>query len=106
MLHIDLPTMEQFRTLSRTRADACVSLYVETTPLSQHTDAARLELGNLLKEAARQLATAGLGRGRLSILEEPILDLIDDDEFWRFQANSLAVLRHRTISTPSGCPIS
>ena len=28
MLHIDLPTMEQFRELSRTRAAACVSLYL------------------------------------------------------------------------------
>ena len=68
MLHIDLPTMEQFRTLSRTRADACVSLYVETTPLSQHTDAARLELGNLLKEAGRQLADGQAGKARIAAI--------------------------------------
>ena len=52
MLHIDLPTTEQFRALSRARADACVSIYLETTSLSQHTDAARIELGNLLKKAS------------------------------------------------------
>ena len=51
MLHLDLPTMAQFTQLSRTRADACVSIYLETTPLTQHTDAARIELGNLLKTA-------------------------------------------------------
>ena len=28
----------------------------------------------------------------IAAIQEPILDLIDDDEFWRFQANSLAVL--------------
>jgi hypothetical protein len=92
MLHIDLPTMEQFRVLARTRADACVSLYLPTTTLSQHSDASRIELGNLLKEAIRQLEPAGLARGRVAALEGPVLDLIDDDEFWRFQANSLAVL--------------
>ncbi len=92
MLHIDLPTMEQYRALTRTRADACVSLFVGTTPLSQHTDVARIELGNLLKEACRQLEEGGLERARLAAIREPILDLIDDDEFWRMQANSLAVL--------------
>ena len=92
MLHIDLPTMEQFRELSRTRAAACVSLYVETTPLSQHIDAARIELHNLLKEACRQLAEGQAGKATIAAIQEPILDLIDDDEFWRFQANSLAVL--------------
>ncbi len=92
MLHIDLPTMEQFRELSRTRAAACVSLYVETTPLSQHIDAARIELHNLLKEACRQLAEGQANKATIAAIQEPILDLIDDDEFWRFQANSLAVL--------------
>src|SRR3954464_9194352 len=92
MLPIDLPTLEQFRQLSRTRADACVSLYLETTPLSQHSDASRIELGNLLKEGCRQLAEAGLNQSRLAALRETVLDLVDDDEFWRFQANSLAVL--------------
>ena len=92
MLPIDLPTTDEFRALSRTRADACVSLYVATTPLSQHTDASRIELGNLLKEAARQLTEAGFDRHRLAALQEGVLDLVDDDEFWRFQAHSLAVL--------------
>lgn len=92
MLHIDLPTMEQFRALSQIRADACVSLYVETTPLSQHTDAARIELHNLLKEACTQLAAGGTDKATIAAIQEPVLDLIDDDEFWRFQANSLAVL--------------
>lgn len=92
MLHIDLPTTQQFRALSQKRADACVSLYVQTTPLSQHTDASRIELGNLLKEACRQLEEGGLHRERVAAIREPILDLIDDDEFWRVQANSLAIL--------------
>jgi hypothetical protein len=92
MLPIDLPTMEQFKQLSQARADACVSIYLETDPLTQKTDAARIELGNLLKAACQQLIEAGFDRNRLAAIQAPIEDLIDDDEFWRFQANSLALL--------------
>src|SRR4051794_19033020 len=92
MLPIDLPTMEQFKQLSQARADACVSIYLETDPLTQKTDAARIELGNLLKAACQQLIEAGFDKTRLAAIQAPVEDLIDDDEFWRFQANSLAVL--------------
>ena len=41
MLYIDLPTRPEFLALRHKRADACVSIYVETTPLTQHVDASR-----------------------------------------------------------------
>ena len=56
MLHLDIPTLEQFQLLSQVRADACVSIYLPTTPLSQHAEADRIALGNLLKTALGQLA--------------------------------------------------
>lgn len=87
-----MPTMEQFKRLNETRADACVSIYLETDPVTQNADRARIELKNLLDEACGQLGAAELGRGRLDALRESVLDLIDDEEFWRFQANSLVVL--------------
>ncbi len=59
MLPLDLPTLDQLRELAQTRAAACVSIYLPTTPLTQETDAARIELGNLAREAARQLAEGG-----------------------------------------------
>lgn len=92
MLHIDLPTMEQFTQLSRSRADACVSIYLPTTPLTQHTDEARIELGNLMKTAAGQLGEAGFDKRRLAAIQDQVDDLLDDDEFWQTQAHSLAVL--------------
>lgn len=92
MLHLDIPTSAQFRRLSEARADACVSIYLPTTPLSQEADAARIELGNLLRVAVTQLEDAAFDKRRLASLREHIEDLIDDDEFWRVQANSLAIL--------------
>ena len=92
MLFVDVPTLPEFKMLNRVRADACVSIYLTTTPLSQNTDASRIELGNLAKQAQDQLETAGFDKRRLAALMEHFDDLADDDEFWRLQANSLAVL--------------
>ena len=92
MLYVDVPTKPEFKALTEVRADACVSIYLTTTPVSQNTDACRIELGNLAKQAYDQLASAGFDKRRLAALMEYFDDLDDDDEFWRLQANSLAVL--------------
>jgi len=92
MLYVDVPTWPEFRMLNRIRADACISIYLTTTPLSQNTDACRIELGNMAKQAHGQLETTGFDKRRLAALMEHFGDLADDDEFWRLQANSLAVL--------------
>ena len=90
MLHLDIPTTEEFRQLAQRRADACVSIYLATTPLTQDSGAARIELGNMLRAANEQLA--GLDKRRMSLLQEHIHDLMDDDAFWDVQANSLCIL--------------
>ena len=92
MLHLDIPSADEFRDLWQVRADACVSLYVPTTPFTQQTSASRIELGGLLKTALAQLEVAGFDKRRASALRDEVEDLIDDDEFWAAQANSLAVL--------------
>lgn len=91
MLYIDLPTRAEFTKLFNTRSDASVTIYLKTTPLTQEAQASRIELGNQLREAQNQLEAAGFDKRRLIALSEQIDDLIDDDEFWRFQANSLAI---------------
>jgi len=92
MLHLDIPTHEQVQVLFRTRVDGCVSIYLPTTPLTQHVNASRIELGNLLKAALQQLDDAGIERKRRLAVQEHVEALVDDDEFWRFQATSLAIL--------------
>src|SRR5690554_5385676 len=92
MLYVDIPTLPEFKLLNNQRADACVSIYLETTPLTQQTDGSRISLRNLAREAEAQLGTVGFDKRRLASLMEQLADLVDDDEFWRVQANSLAVL--------------
>jgi hypothetical protein len=63
MLYVDIPTRAEFKALHQVRADACVSIYLETTPISQNSDASRIELGNFAKQARGQLEVAGWTKG-------------------------------------------
>ena len=91
MLYTDIPKRDEIAVLSKTRADACVSIYLKTTPVTQEVGVSRIEFGNLLREAQAQLRDAGFDKRRLAPLIDSLTDLLDDDEFWRYQANSLAV---------------
>lgn len=92
MLHIDVVDTAILTDLIRFRADMCVSIYLDTTPLTQEAMHDRVKLKNLAREAMEQLAAAGADKRRMLALQEHLDDLVDDDEFWRFQARGLAVL--------------
>ncbi|TVR08705.1 MAG: hypothetical protein EA385_09390 [Salinarimonadaceae bacterium] len=92
MLYVDIPTRTEIASLNGVRSDACVSIYLETTPLTQESDASRIALGNLARQAREQLEAAGFDKRRLADLMDQIDAVASDEEFWRLQANSLAVL--------------
>lgn len=98
MLHVDLPTTPEISALNAARADSCVSIYLQTTPLSQNTDASRTQFRNLVRQAQQQMTDKGLDKRRMASLMEYFDDLVEDDDFWQMQANSLAIL-----ATPDGC---
>lgn len=91
MLHVDIPEKSDFSQLAEKRGDACVSIYLNTTPLTQDIQASRIEMKNLIREAQLQLEEADFDKRRLATLLEALNEKLDDDEFWKFQANSLAV---------------
>lgn len=91
VLHLDIPTRNEVSRLAEKRADACVSIYLQTSPVPDEVPASRIELGNLIKEARAQLEAADFDKRRLAALLDALNDLLDDDAFWRFQANSLAI---------------
>jgi hypothetical protein len=91
MLHVDIPSVADLTTLASGRADICVSIYLRTTPVTQEAAGDRIELKNLAREAIDRLEESGANRRRIAALSEHLDDLVDDDEFWRFQARSLAI---------------
>jgi hypothetical protein len=91
MLYVDIPTHAEITGLVATRGEALVSLYVKTTPETQHIDVARTRLKQMTAGAIAQLEVVGMDKRTIWPIEEQLHDLMDDDDFWRTQANSLAL---------------
>jgi hypothetical protein len=91
MLYLDIPTADDLSDLANWRGDMGVSLFLPTTPVTLETDADRILLKNLAKEAIDQLEAADADKRRVGPLAEELDDLIDDDDFWRYQAHGLAI---------------
>jgi hypothetical protein len=96
ILPTDIPTRAQVERLLAVREPSSVSIYLPTNPASRG-EAERIELKNLGAEAVRQLREAGVAKADVAAIEEELADLVDDDEFWRYQARSLAL-----FLTPAG----
>ena len=91
MQHVDIPSMTDFNKLREVRADACVSIYLPTTPITSEIGASKIEYANQVKEALAQSQSL-TDKRRLSAIENLLTGLSDYEEFWLKQARSLAVL--------------
>jgi hypothetical protein len=113
MLNVDIPTLAEFKALAATRSDACVSLYVPTSPLGGQARANRIVFEDLAKEALSQLKAAGIDKRRIApiaegfgLLSGTVQENTDDNkfryrqrepsdeinEFWSPHANGVALL--------------
>jgi hypothetical protein len=105
VLYVDIPTSVDIKALSSYRGEVCVSIYLPTTPVTQQAQADRIALKNFAKEAVKQLRAGSAGKQQIAAIAEQLDDLIDDDEFWRFQAHSLAIFVNpentRTFRVPN-----
>ena len=90
ILHTDVPTRSELKQLFAAREQWSVTIYLPTSP-SSNGERERIELKNLAGEASRQLEQAGAGKPDVAKIDEELADLVDDDEFWRHQARSLAL---------------
>lgn len=89
--HINIPTVHEMEQLAAWRGPGAVSIYLPTEPDGHNSEGERIELANLASDAIGQLKDAGLSRADASSIEESLGDLIDDEDFWRFQAHTLAI---------------
>src|ERR1700681_4248626 len=117
MLHIDIPTLAEFKALAQIKGETCVSLYLPTSPLVDNIRANRVAFRDLAREALAQLREAGADKRKIAVFEERFdhlagleHDVQDEDKirklqrakpdpfetFWHYQANGLGVL-----STPA-----
>jgi release factor family 11 len=89
ILPTDIPTRAEIDRLLEHRATSSVSIYLPTDPAS-NGDPERIEFKTLAGRASSQLGEAGAGGRVIRPFEEEIGYLYDDEEFWRYQARSLA----------------
>src|SRR5258706_4192399 len=113
MLHIDIPTLAEFKALAQVKGETCISLYLPTSPLGESAQLNRTAFKDIAKEALSQLREAGTDKKKIADFEErfehlagPEHDVQDEDKirklqrakpdpidtFWHYQGNGLAVL--------------
>ena len=59
MLHIDIPTLAEFKALALIKGETCVSLYLPVSPLVDNIRANRITFKDIAREALSQLREAG-----------------------------------------------
>lgn len=89
-LHTDIPTRAQIGRLLTARTPSSVSVYLPTDPASPGNKE-RIALKNLTTEALRQLELAQAPRVHVEAIDTALSELGEDEEFWRYQARSLAL---------------
>ena len=65
MLHIDIPTLAEFKALAAIKDETCVSLYVPTEPLRERERQNRIMLKDLAAQALQQLRDAGIEKRQI-----------------------------------------
>ena len=91
MLYTDIPSRSEFHALDAVRGEVCVSIYLPTTPVTRATKADRILFKNLSSEAIEQLREAKTNKRSINAVHELLTELHDDDAFWAYLADGLAV---------------
>lgn len=90
-LHTDIPTRSEIERLLAATPAQRVSIYLPTHRVTQETAKDRLVLRDLTQQAIERLRAAAADAQDIADIEQHLLYLVDDDEFWVDQADSLAV---------------
>ena len=91
MFHVDIPTTRDIASLFGLRSEACVSIYLKTTPVTHEIEASKIEFSNLIRQAISELETQGLDKRTVWEIQDVLDEVQQDDILWRYQAHTLAV---------------
>lgn len=91
MLYVDIPTRSEIAVLTEVIQQGCVSIYLSTTPVTQNIGAAQIALGNAIRETDEKLQALEIEKRQRQALLQALESLKEDEVFWRYQSNSLAI---------------
>jgi hypothetical protein len=83
--------MNEIRILVEKPEGLCVSIFMPTHRAGEQIRQDPIRLKNLIREAHRQLADAGLASKETKELLKPVKELLRDDFFWQHQNYGLAI---------------
>ena len=86
-----LPTETDLHELTNRRDEACVSIYLASSPLPKERDESRIALKSLVADAARELSARGVDREQAESAIAGLESLDDDSAFWAGQARGFAL---------------
>jgi hypothetical protein len=96
--NVDIPSIDDLLQLSEERGPVRVSIYIRTSPVTQQAQSSKIELRNALAEVERKCREKGLSAHEISAIAAPIRSLVENEEFWRYQSQSLAVFSDGTTA--------
>jgi hypothetical protein len=70
MLHIDIPTLEEFKALAQIKGEVCISVYLPVSPLVENIRANRIAFRDLAREALAQLREIGVDKRKIVDFEK------------------------------------
>jgi hypothetical protein len=100
-------TKDDLLRLSQYHNSFCVSIYISTHRAGFETLKGQdsLNLKNQLKEIRLKLTQLGMNAKEIENFTNPILDLVEDADFWRHQSDGLAVFLSHDIFEKYTVPI-
>lgn len=101
---MDAFTREDFEQIMSQEGDPMISIYMPTRKVGQETQENPIYLKNSIAKVEALLQQKGWGAGDIRDLLAPIVELVDNGNFWQYQGEGLAIFRSpdssRTIRLP------
>jgi hypothetical protein len=99
---------EALMELSRFHNSSCISLYIPTHRAGMETLRGQdsINLKNQLKEVRNKLQVLGMNSSQIETLVNPILELIENTDFWRHQSEGLALFLAENIFEKYVVPVT
>lgn len=99
---------EEFLDLAKFNNNICVSIFIPTTRAGKEVleEKDSLHLKSQWITVKKQLSKQGIPDERIDVIGEPIVNLIDDKDFWRHQSDGLAVFASEGIMRKYTLPIN
>lgn len=91
MHYVDIPSFSDIKKLARKRNPVSLSFTLRTTPITQEAQQDRTKFANLAHEAVQEVSDGRLTKSEISGLEANLADIVEDDDFWGQQSESLVV---------------